>query len=124
MEFFVSPTSKCNDGVITVIYTHGKPHRSELISSLLNQESGKYINKKSVNVEKVVAFCLEPMENSKALFCKKRNNLILNVSGEVVPYSKIFVEAHGSIITLLRPKHFKEDQWERMFVDSCGSLKK
>ncbi|XP_037810423.1 sphingosine kinase 2 [Lucilia sericata] len=69
-DCFFSPHSKLNDGTIYLVMIRGGISRSQLFNFLINMSSGTHLpnqNTEYILVERVVAFRLEPHENSGIL---------------------------------------------------------
>ncbi|XP_065360324.1 sphingosine kinase 1 [Calliphora vicina] len=69
-DCYFSPNSKLNDGTIYLVMIRGGISRSQLFNFLVNMSSGTHLpnkNSEYIRVERVVAFRLEPRENSGIL---------------------------------------------------------
>lgn len=90
-DFIASPMAHHHDGYIDLVYVKDNISRGEFLNIFLAAEKGDHIFEKAVNISKVKAFKLSPMDTGSYVV----------VDGEAVDYSDILVEVHPSMCNLL-----------------------
>lgn len=123
-DLLMCPLTKMDNGLIDVLYSE-KISRSSIISTFIEGEKGAGIMMKGMSHQRVKAFVLEPGSytvgkgNEKTsqvdLLEDHLDRLILDVSGERVPYSTIQVEVLPSVMNCIVPGHFDPSRWEKNF---------
>ncbi|KAI8894337.1 ATP-NAD kinase-like domain-containing protein [Globomyces pollinis-pini] len=126
-DFICSPTTKIDDGELVVMYSDSMG-RSGSLACVLDSERGAHMTMKSMKHYRVKAFSLVPYGHDK-LSKRARNdtesnssvglltdaNLILDVSGERIPYSPIQVEVIPSVLNLIVPEWLDAERWASKF---------
>jgi diacylglycerol kinase family enzyme len=107
-DFMASSSVSLDDGEIDLVYAD-KLSRIAGLGSLLGSESGKHLLQPAMMHYHVKAFVLEPHGYKENQSKEKLESLILNVSGERVPYEPIMVEIHRGAATLIAPTWFKPE---------------
>lgn len=95
-DCFFSPHSMLNDGTIYLIMIRGGISRSQLFNFLINMSSGTHLHNKNsdhIRVERVVAFRLEPLDNSG----------ILTVDGEQIESESIQARLFPGTVKVMVP---------------------
>lgn len=122
-EFFTSPYIQFSDGKMDIIYTN-HINRLDMINSLSDQESGKFVYAPGIKLEQVKAFVLEPgprTNNPKTKPEEIINEYNISISGERYCYDTVRVEVHPRILNLLCPFWLKENEWLDQFEKSCSN---
>jgi hypothetical protein len=88
---------------------------------LLNSEQGKYAS--NIGHFKLKAFALEPAGYSSYIDSNDdTHELILNVSGERIPYDTIQVEIHPRVINMITPFWMDIERWARHYDENKARL--
>ncbi|EFC42329.1 predicted protein [Naegleria gruberi] len=90
-DFIASPMAHHHDGYIDLVYVKDDISRGDFLNIFLAAEKGDHIFEKCVDLSKVKAFMLTPIDTGSFVV----------VDGEAVDYSPILVEVHPSCCKLL-----------------------
>ena len=90
-DFIASPMAHHHDGNIDLLFMNDQVSRGGLLNMFLDAEKGDHIFDQCVNLSKVKAFLLSPVDPGSFVV----------VDGEAVDYSDILVEVHPSACNLL-----------------------
>ena len=110
-DFQSSPDTTIDDGLLDIQFGR-KLSRTSVLPVVLDQSTGAHIDLPFIERFKVKAFVLEPRGyDSKANF----DELILDVSGERIPYTPIQVEILEKGINLIVPKRLDKKYWLKVY---------
>ncbi|KAL9656682.1 hypothetical protein ABK040_002952 [Willaertia magna] len=90
-DFMASPMAHLHDGYVDLVFVKENISRGNFLNLLVSAENGNYILDDAVDLTKVKAFYLSPIDTGSFVV----------VDGENVDYSDILVEVHSSICNLL-----------------------
>jgi diacylglycerol kinase family enzyme len=115
-DYQACPFSKLNDGLLDVLFCE-KLRRGAVLGSFLDAERGASLTLPNMQHYRVKALVLEPGCYGPVPEGNTGNleNLILDVSGERVPYGTIKVEVIPGVMNCIVPSWFDEEKWERNF---------
>ncbi|KAJ3252868.1 hypothetical protein HK103_001113 [Boothiomyces macroporosus] len=118
-NFLCSPGIKMDDGLIDVMYCE-KINRGDALKAILDSEKGAHMTIDTFQHRPVVAFALEPSSYHRSLGIAKTkdakptdklDHLILNVSGERIPYGTVQVEIHPHMLQTIVPEYFDDSRF-------------
>ncbi|KAJ3363542.1 hypothetical protein HDU91_002942 [Kappamyces sp. JEL0680] len=133
-DYQVCPHTKLNNGIMDVLFLE-KTNRSTVLASFLDAERGISMTLPNMKHHRVKALVLEPGSfqvnangNNKSsqvdLLEESLDHLILDVSGERVPYGRIQVEVLPSLVHIIAPAWLDEDRWEKNFYKDFPNASK
>ncbi|KAJ3273860.1 hypothetical protein HDV01_003838 [Terramyces sp. JEL0728] len=107
---------KMDDGLMDVMYCE-QIGRGDALKAILDSEKGAHMNLNNFQHRPVVAFALEPFGYHRSLGMakakepkadEKLDHLILNVSGERIPYGIVQVEIHPQMLQTIVPEYLDD----------------
>ncbi|KAJ3321670.1 hypothetical protein HDV06_003963 [Boothiomyces sp. JEL0866] len=118
-NFLCSPGIKMDDGLIDLMYCE-KINRGDALKAILDSEKGAHMTIDNFQHRPVVAFALEPSSYHRSIGLAKAkepkasdklDHLILNVSGERIPYGTVQVEIHPQMLQTIVPEYFDDSRF-------------
>jgi hypothetical protein len=133
-DFQVCPHSKIDNGIMDLLFME-KTTRSSVLASFLDSERGVAMTLPGMRHYRLKAFVLDPgsytvhsggnKKSSQAdLLEEPLSDLIMDISGERVPYGRIQVEVLPSLINIIVPDWYDPDRWQRNFVEDFPNAPK
>jgi diacylglycerol kinase family enzyme len=118
-DFLAAPLTKFDDGLMHVVYSE-KMNRSNTLACVLDSERGMHLTFDFIEHLPVKAFVLEPLgyvpdDGNLEKIEENLDELLLDVSGERVPYAPIQVEVLPKVMNLICPEWLDYHRWSKTF---------